>query len=37
MMTDLDRGQIEDWFDSPFINFIATICFAALAASYPGC
>ena len=31
----LDRGQIEDWFDSPFIIITATICFAALAASIP--
>ena len=31
----LDRGQIEDWFDSTFIIVTAIICFAALAASIP--
>ncbi len=31
----LDRGQIEDWFDSTFIIVTAVICFAALAASIP--
>lgn len=31
----LDRGQIEDWFDSTFIIVTAVICIAALVASIP--